>query len=142
MIKPNVLVGECSIHVLVRGVLLMTIPHRMWESRFDEGGEVRWSGESRGEATTVSLVRYLQEKIHGCEDRRDLFTRLQEILKELRSPVWGKSFREEEIERTKKKEGERKKGQKSETATLERTFRREVRGDQEAAEEFEWSRAA
>ena len=43
----------------------MTIPHRMWESRFDEGGEVVWSGESRGDTTTVSLVRYLQEKIRG-----------------------------------------------------------------------------
>ena len=112
----------------------MTIPHRMWESRFDEGGEVRWSGESRGEATTVSLVRYLQEKIHGCEDRRDLFTRLQEILKELRSPVWGKSFREEEIERTKKKQGK--------AATVATSLGRETKGIEETREEFEWSRAA
>jgi len=112
----------------------MTIPHRMWESRFDEGGEVRWSGESRGEATTVSLVRLLEEKIEGCEDRRDLFTRLQEILKELRSPVWGKSFREEEIERTKKKEGK--------AATVKRGHRQETQGGEETPEEFEWSRAA
>jgi hypothetical protein len=134
MLKPTVSIGECSIHVLVRGVLLMTIPHRRWESRFDEGGEVRWSGESRGEATTVSLARYLQERIEGCEDRRDLCNRLGEIQKELGSPVWGKSFREEEIQKKKTKEGK--------AVPVERTFRREVRGDEEAPEAFEWSRAA
>ena len=110
----------------------MTIPHRMWESRFDEGGEVRWSGESRGDATTVSLVRYLQEKIEGCEDRRDLFNRLEEVLKELRSPVWGKRFREEEIEKKKKRGGKGRRGAR----------RQEPRHRGDRRRRFEWSRAA
>jgi len=131
MLKPTVSVGECSIHVEDRGTLLMTIPHRMWESNLNEVGEVRWSGESRGESTTLSLVRYLQEKIQGCDDRSDLVTRLGEILKELRSPVWGKTFKEEEIEKRKRREGM--------SATVATSLGRETKGIEETREEFEWS---
>ena len=104
MLKPTVSVGECSIHIEVRGTLLMTIPHRMWESGVNEKGEVVWSGESRGESTTLSLVRYLQEKTQGCENQGELFDRLEEVLQELRSPTWSKSLREEEIEKKRKSE--------------------------------------
>ena len=104
MINPRVLVGECSIHVEVRGVLLMTIPHRMWECGVNEVGEVRWSGERRGDQTTVLLARYVEEKIQGCENQGELFDRLEEVLQELRSPTWSKSIREEAIEKTRKSE--------------------------------------
>lgn len=103
MINPKVLVGECSLHVMVRGSLLMTIPHRMWESRVDERGEVVWSGEWRGDQTTVLLARYVEGKIQGC-DQGELFDRLREVLEELRSPQWSKCFREEETEKKRKKE--------------------------------------
>ena len=104
MIHPKVLVGECSLHVMVRGSLLMTIPHRMWESGVDERGEAVWSGERRGDQTTEWLARYLEGKIQGCEDQGELFDRLEKVLQELRSPQWSKSFREEEIEKKRKKE--------------------------------------
>jgi len=102
MLKPKVVVGECSLHVVVRGVMLMTIPHRMWESRVDERGEVVWSGEWRGDHTTVLLARYVEGKVQGCKDQEELFDRLEGILQELRFPKWSKSFREEELQKKKR----------------------------------------
>ena len=117
MINPRVLVGECSIHVEVRGALLMTIPHRMWEFGLNEVGEVWWSGERRGDQTTVLLARYVEEKIQGCENQGELFDRLEEILQELKSPKWGKSIREEGIE--KKGMSEEREGSDRERETPE-----------------------
>ena len=145
MLNPKVLVGECSIHVMLRGELLITLPHRMWEWEMgiegEEKGEGVWSGESRGDQTTASLVMFLGEKIEGCRDRSELFDRLYEVLGELKSSKWNKTLREEAIEK-KQKEEERKKGKKSETATVERGHRQETQGGEETPEEFEWSRAA
>jgi hypothetical protein len=131
MLKPTVSVGECSIHVEDRGTLLMTIPHRMWESRVNEVGEVRWSGESRGESTVALLVRYVEEQIHGCEDRSDLVHRLGEVLQELRSPVWGKSSREKRIEKKTRREAKEREDEA-----------RRAHDTEETPGEFEWSRAA
>jgi predicted lipid-binding transport protein (Tim44 family) len=145
MIRPKVLVGECSIHIEDRGILLMTIPHRMWESRVNEFGEIRWSGESRGDTTTLSLVSYLQENIRGCGDRNDLSTRLGEVLEELRSPVWMKTFREEQIEKRKKRQErdvEERASDPGKTATVERRNGQEAEGLEAALEQVEWSRAA
>jgi CO dehydrogenase/acetyl-CoA synthase beta subunit len=104
MLNPKVMVGECSIQVMLRGELLMTIPHRLWESGVSEEGEVVWSGELRGDHTTMLLVRYLEGRIRGSEDQRDLFNRLDEFMWELKCPMWRKTLREEGIEEKKEKE--------------------------------------
>jgi CO dehydrogenase/acetyl-CoA synthase beta subunit len=104
MLNPKVMVGECSIQVMLRGELLMTIPHRLWESGVSEEGEVVWSGELRGDHTTAVLVRYLEGRIRGSEDQRDLFNRLDEFMGELKCPMWRKTLREEGIEKKKEKE--------------------------------------
>jgi hypothetical protein len=111
MLKATVSVGECSIHVMVRGNLMITIPHRLWESRVDEEGSVWWSGETRGFKALQSLVGHLEEKIRRCENFSELFHTVNEIQKELKSPVWGMSQREEkrqaDLEKKKKEEEER-----------------------------------
>lgn len=113
MLNPKVVVGECSIQVVLRGDLLMTIPHRLWESGVDERGEVVWSGELRGDHTTMLLVRYLEGRIQGSEDQRDLFNRLDEVMGELKFSQWRKSMRVEGIEKEeKKKEKEKVKKEK------------------------------
>jgi predicted lipid-binding transport protein (Tim44 family) len=117
----------------------------MWESRVNEFGEIRWSGESRGDTTTLSLVSYLQENIRGCGDRNDLSTRLGEVLEELRSPVWMKTFREEQIEKRKKRQErdvEERASDPGKTATVERRNGQEAEGLEAALEQVEWSRAA
>jgi hypothetical protein len=126
MPNPKVMVGECSIQVMLRGAMLMTIPHRLWESGVSEKGEVVWSGESRGDHTTAVLVRYLEGRIRGCEDHSELFNRLEEFLKELRFPKWRRTLREEGIE--KKKEMEVRERRKE--------------GVEDSAEVVEWRRAA
>jgi hypothetical protein len=123
----------------------MTIPHRMWESRVNEAGEVLWSGESRGDTTTLSLVSYLQETIRGCGNRNDLFTRLGEVLEELRSPVRGKTFREAQIEKRKKRKErdvEARASDPGKTATVKSRNGQEAQGLEAALEQVEWSRAA
>jgi hypothetical protein len=104
MLNPKVMVGECSIQVMLRGELVMTIPHRLWESGVDERGELVWSGERRGDHTTTLLARYVEGEIQGCEDQGELFDRLEKILQELRSPKWSKTFLEEEIAKKTKRE--------------------------------------
>lgn len=113
MLNPKVVVGECSIQVVLRGDLLMTIPHRLWESGVSEEGEVVWSGELRGDNTTLMLARYLEGRIKGSEDQRDLFNRLDEVMGELKFSQWRKSMRVEGIEKEeKKKEKEKVKKEK------------------------------
>ena len=113
MLNPRVFVGECSIQVVLRGDLLMTIPHRLWESGVSEEGEVVWSGELRGDATTQLLARYLEGRIQGSEDQRDLFNRLDEVMGELMFSQWRKTMKVEGIEKDeKKKEQERVKKEK------------------------------
>ena len=126
MLNPKVMVGECSIQVMLRGELLMTIPHRLWESGVSEEGEVMWSGELRGDHTTAVLVRYLEGRIRGSEDQGDLFNRLDEFMGELKCPMWRKTLREEGIEKKKEKEDR------------ERT----KRGVENPTEVVEWRRAA
>lgn len=104
MLNPKVMMGECSIQVMLRGELVMTIPHRMWESGVDERGEVMWGGEMRGDHTTILLVRYLEGKIRGSEDQKGLFNRLDEFMGELKFSQWRKTMREEGIEKKTKKE--------------------------------------
>ena len=89
MLKPTVMTGECSIHVMVRGILLMTIPHKMWESGVNESGECGWSGRNRGEDTVQRLVKFIEGKINGCQTRAELFSVLNEVLLEMRNPVWN-----------------------------------------------------
>ena len=104
MLNPKVMVGECSIQVMLRGELLMTIPHRLWESGVSEEGEVVWSGELRGDHTTAVLVRYLERRIRGSEDQGDLFNRLDEFMGKLKLSQWRKTLRAEGIEKKKEKE--------------------------------------
>ena len=104
MLNPKVMVGECSIQVMLRGELLMTIPHRLWESGVSEEGEVVWSGELRGDHTTGVLVRYLEGRIRGSEDQGDLFNRLDEFMGKLKLSQWRKTLRAEGIEKKKEKE--------------------------------------
>jgi len=109
MLNPKVMVGECSIHVMLRGELVMSIPHRLWESGVGEEGEVVWSGELRGDHTTLLLVRYLEGRIKGSEDQRDLFNRLDEVMGELKFSQWRKTMREEGIEKKKREEEKERK---------------------------------
>mgnify|MGYP001206654417 CR=1 FL=1 len=104
MLNPKVVVGECSIQVVLRGDLLMTIPHRLWESGVSEEGEVVWSGELRGDTTTQVLARYLEGRIQGSEDQRDLFNRLERVMGELKFSQWRKTMKVEGIEKKEKKE--------------------------------------
>ena len=111
MLKATVSVGECSIHVMVRGNLMITIPHRLWESRVDEEGSVLWSGETRGSKALQSLVGFVQEKIQRCESFSELFHTVDEIQSDLRSPLWGMSQVEEKRQADlEKKEKEEKRG--------------------------------
>ena len=114
MLKATVSVGECSIHVMVRGNLMITIPHRLWESRVDEEGSVLWSGETRGSKALQSLVGFVQEKIQRCESFSELFHTVDEIQSDLRSPLWGMSQVEEkrqaDLEKKEKEEKEEKDG--------------------------------
>ena len=112
MLNPKVVVGECSIQVVLRGDLLMTIPHRLWESGVSEEGEVVWSGELRGDTTTQLLARYLEGRIQGSEDQKDRFNRLDEVMGELKFSQWRKSMRVEGIEKEEKKKEKEKKGKK------------------------------
>ena len=113
MLNPKVMVGECSIQVMLRGELVMSIPHRLWESWVGEEGEVVWSGELRGDHTTLVLVRYLEGRIRGSEDQRDLFNRLDEVMGELRSSQWQKTMKQEWMEKEeRKKEQERERKEK------------------------------
>jgi hypothetical protein len=100
MLKPTVSVGECSIHIEERGILLMTLPHRMWESTLNESGQVGWSGRNRGESTVQSLVRFIEGKVRGCQSRAELFDSLDEILRELRNPVWNQVGKKKEKKNT------------------------------------------
>jgi hypothetical protein len=108
MLNPKVMVGECSIQVMLRGELVMSIPHRLWESGVSEEGGVVWSGELRGDHTTLLLVRYLEGRIQGSEDQKDLFNRLDEVMGELKFSKWRKTMRLEGIEKEEKKKGRRK----------------------------------
>ena len=103
MLNPKVMVGECSIQVVLRGELMMTIPHRLWESGVNGEGEVVWSGESRGDHTTLMLVRYLEGRIQGCEEKGELFNRLDEVMGELEYSKWQKTMKVEWIEREEKR---------------------------------------
>jgi hypothetical protein len=144
MFNPKVVVGECSIQVMLKGELLMTIPHRIWEEeRGIEGEEKRegvWSGELRGDHTTVLLVRYLEQKTEGCGDRSELFDRLYEVLRELKSSQWRKTLREEGIE--KKERQKERKGKVGPATTAEETLRLEAGGEEESPAGIEWSKAA
>jgi len=139
MLNPKVMVGECSIQVMLRGALLMTIPHRMWESGVSEEGEVVWSGESRGDHTTAVLVRYLEGRIRECEDHSELFNRLDEFMGELKCPVWRKTLREEGIEKKKKKQ-DRERGMKG-VGNLDEPEAEQTE-PVALAEAVEWRRAA
>jgi len=141
MLNPKVMVGECSIQVMLRGELLMTIPHRLWESGVSEEGEVVWSGELRGDHTTAVLVRYLERRIRGSEDQGDLFNRLDEFMGELKFSQWRKTMREEGIEKKKvKEEKEEKKRKKKERVSREAPVNRA--SSVEGGEIAEWRRAA
>ena len=141
MLNPKVMVGECSIQVMLRGELLMTIPHRLWESGVSEEGEVVWSGELRGDHTTAVLVRYLERRIRGSEDQGDLFNRLDEFMGELKFSQWRKTMREEGIEKKKvKEEKEEKKRKKKEAVRREAPVKRA--SSIEGGEIADWRRAA
>ena len=151
MLNPKVMVGECSIHVMLRGELVMSIPHRLWESGVGEEGEVVWSGELRGDQTTQLLVRYLEGRITGSEDQRDLFNRLDGFMGELKSSQWRKTMKEEWIEK-KKKEEEKERKEKEQKEKEKKKGRRkaparglappEQVGPVEGGEVFDWRRAA
>jgi len=141
MLNPKVMVGECSIQVMLRGDLVMSIPHRMWESGLDEEGGMVWSGELRGDHTTAVLVRYLEGKLRGSEDQGDLFNRLDEFMGELKFSQWRKTMREEGIEKKKvKEEKEEKKRKKKERVRREAPVNRA--SSVEGGEIAEWRRAA
>ena len=126
MLNPKVMVGECSIQVMLRGELMMTIPHRLWESGVSEEGEVVWSGELRGDHTTLMLVRYLEGKIQGCEEKGELFNRLDEVMGELKFSQWRKTMRVEGLEKKKEKEEkERRRKLEGREAPVERVARSE-----------------
>ena len=137
MLKATVSVGECSIHVMVRGNLMMSIPHRLWESRVDEEGSVLWCGEARGSKALQSLVGYLEEKIRGCENFSELFHTVDEIQKELSSPLWGMSQVEEkrQADLEKKEKEEKERLEREAEANEAKSVRRRARVVVEAANE-------
>lgn len=145
MLNPKVMVGECSIQVMLRGELVMSIPHRLWESGVGEEGEVVWSGELRGDHTTMLLVRYLEGRIRGSEDQGDLFNRLDEVMGELKFSQWRKTMREEGMEK-KMKEEEKERKEKDRKGRRKAPARGLAPVEQaapvERGEIFEWRRAA
>ena len=128
MSNPTVMVGECSIQVMLRGELVMTIPHRLWGPGMGEEGEVVWSGDLRGDHTTLILVRYLEGRIRGSEDQKDLFTRLYEVMGELKFSTWRKTMWEEGMEKAEKKK-EKEQGRRKEPAGRLALLDREAPGE-------------
>ena len=147
MLNPKVMVGECSIQVVLRGELVMSIPHRIWESGVSEEGEVVWSGELRGDHTTWVLVTYLERRIRGSEDQRDLCNRLDEVMRELKSSQWRKTMKEEWMEKEeKKKEQEKERKEKKKKGRRKAPARSLAPPEQaapvEGGEAVDWRRAA